>query len=111
MSCCCYQRFAHFFLLFLQIRLNGFYLFTDHLNSTSITFFLLLFFPPFAIFIKKRTELLVTVIISLQKLAHETDCRCHKHKPQNSIIQSLMWHVNSQGMACPKECLLLFINM
>lgn len=63
-----------FFLLFLQIRLNGFYLFTDHLNSTFITFFLLLFFPLFAIFIKMRIKWLVTVIISLQRLPYETDC-------------------------------------
>lgn len=63
-----------FSLLFLQIRLNGFYLFTDHLNSTFITFFLLLFFPLFAIFIKMRIKWLVTMIISLQRLPYETDC-------------------------------------
>lgn len=74
MEMSCMLELCTFFLLFLQIRLNGFYLFTDGLNSTSITFFLLLFFPLFAIFIKMRIEWLVAVIISLQKLAYETDC-------------------------------------
>lgn len=55
------------------MRLNGFYLFTDGLNSSSITFFLL-FFPLSAVFIKMKIEWRVAVIISLQKLAYETDC-------------------------------------
>lgn len=72
MFCYCYKRFAQFSVP--PNKANGFYLFTDSLHSIFITFFLLLFFPLFAIFIKMRIEWLVTAIISLHKLAYETDC-------------------------------------